>query len=135
MTLPKVRVIEVRAVIAHPRDPLSDIIPLPGKGLATLQVVVPRGMYAPGHLAVYVEPGMLCPTWDPLFAHLLQGETGKYARTRIAWCSGELSYGMLFPAPSAYRLDTDPAGQGHITQEGDDLAALYGIVPCSTEAD
>lgn len=124
MALHPVRVIRVATIINHPNADALDIIPIPG---TMWQTVSQKGTFRVGDLAVYIEPDMVVPTTDPAFVWLDKNGFREPHRMKAVRLRGEYSYGLLIPAPVAYFLDGDAPNTGHVTQEGDDLAGLYGI--------
>lgn len=101
------RVVRVGKVGVHPKADNLQITCVDGRC-----TIFPTGDYAPGDLAVYVEPGTVVPTDRPEFAWL-----SNRARTKVrkAYLRGVPSYGFLIP----YEEGDGP--------EGADVSEYLGI--------
>lgn len=125
MALHPVRVIRVQEIKPHTGADKLEIISIPG---TMWQSVQPIGTYKVGDLAVFVEPDMVVPTNQPDFAWLAK-EGKETHRVKAVRLRGQLSFGLLIPAPSIYALDKGDGTPGPFkrVEEGEDLAQVYGI--------
>jgi RNA ligase (TIGR02306 family) len=79
------------------------------------QVVVRTSDWQDGQLGAYVQPDSLVPLADPRFAFLQRGEGETQHRVRVVKLRGQLSHGLLTPAPEG-------------AAEGDDVAEQLGVL-------
>lgn len=101
------KVVRVGKVGNHPKADNLQITCVEGRC-----TIFPTGDYAPGDLAVYVEPGTVVPTNRPEFSWLSNRPRTK---VRKAYLRGIPSYGFLIPYET---------GDG---AEGADVSEYLGI--------
>jgi RNA ligase (TIGR02306 family) len=107
----RVEVFEITELEKHPNaDSLSIAY------CAGYQVVVRTADWRLGALGAYVPPDSLVPVDRPEFSFLDAGRGRTYERVRVAKLRGELSMGLLVPAPEG-------------SLPGDNVAEALGVVP------
>lgn len=125
MSTHEIPVIKVNEVRPHENADRLEIIEVFG-----YTVVVGKGQFEAGSLAVYIPPDYEVPVERPEFAFLADKAKGKpYYRLRVAKMRGIVSQGLLIPAPETIDIDSGTAA-GVATSpviEGDNLIDHYGI--------
>lgn len=122
MSKHEVLVTRIEKVLPHPNADKLEIIPIPG---SMWQCVSQKGTFAPGDLAIYIEPDYIVPTDRDCFAWLAsEGDGGKY-RLRAKRLRGALSYGLLLPATGTY--GKDDGSDATEAYEGLDVMDALGI--------
>lgn len=98
------------------------------------QVVVGKGLYQPGDLAVYFEIDSLLPTENPAFSELADRLSSKllfeidgkgYARIKTAKLMKQLSQGFCVPL---HELKDQVYTKGQMVGLGDDLTDKLGVL-------
>ena len=124
-----IKVIRVGEILKHPNADKLEITMVGG-----FQVVIGRGNFKTGDLAVYVPPDSIVPQ-RPEFSWVWERDGGgnkrdipadaevpeKYRRVTVKRLRKEYSEGLLIPISSEYFWQTS----GH--NEGDDVAEVLGI--------
>ncbi len=115
MSTHSVPVVRVEEVIPHPNADRLDLIPIKGWRCA-----VQKGSFKVGDLAVYIEPDYMVPVDHPEFAFLKDPKKPDQTHARIKGkrLRGEMSFGLLIPAPDPNENDVWP---------GDNLMGHFGI--------
>lgn len=107
-------VVRISNVLTHPNADKLELAHFDmATGPASYEVVVQKGAYKVGDLAVYISVDCLVPTDRPQFAFLKKGDATHH-RLRAARLRGVFSQGLLVEAPSRARL-------------GDSVAEAYGV--------
>lgn len=107
-----VEVISVADILPHPNADKLELIPVNG-----WQVVVRKGEYKVGQLAVYIQPDYVVPTDREEFAFLAKPNKTTH-RLKAIRLRGELSFGLLIPVPEFLQP----------TKVGNDVMDALGIV-------
>lgn len=137
-------IIRVMQVLPHPKPDTTnlEIIPIGG-----YQVVVRKGDFKPGDLAVYIQPDSVVPqtmpfkfiwdkdssvTFDPNYGNTYTDVPAKKRRITVRRFRGEWSEGLLMPLADfnlqeGQALLPYPDAAGDLLQEGDDISDLLGI--------
>lgn len=98
------------------------------------QVVVGKGLYQPGDLAVYFEIDSLLPTVNPAFSELADRLSSKllfeidgkgYARIKTAKLMKQLSQGFCVPL---HEIKDQVYSNGQLVGLGDDLTDKLGVL-------
>lgn len=89
----KVEVVSIPSLRPHPGADTLSLVEIWG-----YQVVVKTEMWKEGDLAAFVEPDYEVPTSREEFSFL--ASSGEYARVKVARLRGEISQGLLIPAPA-----------------------------------
>lgn len=126
---------------AHP-DPETTSLELIDIG--GYQVVVKKGQFLPGTLAVYIQPDSVVPQTEP-FKFIWEGHVGidgtvpeRRRRITVRKFRKEWSEGLLLPVndfPQLFMVNHETAGpKGILYQEGDDVSDLLGITHYDPDA-
>lgn len=112
-------VVRITRIVPHPNADRLEIarFELSLAGETTYEVIVQKGEYKAGDLAVYFSVDCLLPLSHPDFAFLKQrpdGQNKEIFRLRAARLRGVFSQGLLTPAPAGANL-------------GDPMAQQYGV--------
>ena len=128
-----VRVIRIEQVLPHPNADRLEIVPVGG-----FQVVVGKGNYKVGDLAVYVQPDSIVPEY-PEYSFIWDKDGGsnprtfdgpvpeKYRRVTVRRLRKEYSEGLLLPVDHADEPLLHGINGSKIISEGDDVAEFLGI--------
>lgn len=120
-----VDVVSVGKLMPHPNADALEITHING-----WQVVVRKGQFREGDLAVYVEPNYVVPTDRPEFAFLAKEGRATH-RLKAIRLRGELSFGLLIPIPDGVvhaELDAVKYPSGcRPLEAGDDVMQALGI--------
>lgn len=127
-------VVRIAALEPHGNADKLEIarIELASSGLASYEVIVLRGTYAPGDLAAYFSVDCLLPVAHPDFAFLRKPDsssTKPLHRLRAARLRGRFSQGLLVPAPRGLPHGIPVAehfGVSYHTDEPDEVAPNAG---------
>lgn len=95
MSTHEAKVVKIQNIEPHPNADALEIVNVWG-----YQCCIKKGSFAPNDLAVFVEPDTLVPVDNPAFAFLRGKENAEgYAKIRAVKLRGNVSYGLLVPAP------------------------------------
>lgn len=109
----EVQVVQVGPISKHPNADTLDLVEVFGS-----TVIIKRGVFKTGDLAVYVPVDALVPTDRPEFAFLAKdGKT--FSRIKAAKLRGIFSMGLLVPVPVVPNVKLDV---------GDDVSTHMGII-------
>lgn len=113
MSTHAVRVVKIEDIRPHTNADALEITHVNG-----WQCIIPKGAYAPGDLAIFVEPDYVVPTSLPEFSFL--SNKGFMVRIRATRLRGEMSYGLLVSAKRMLDL-------GYASKAGDDVMEALEI--------
>ena len=130
-----VRVVRIGAIRPHPNADKLELTDVGG-----YQVVIGKGAYHEGDLAVYIQPDNVVPQTEP-FKFIWGEHVGidgvvpeRRRRITVKRLRKEYSEGLLMPVTEFPELDCN--GYGNIERfEGQDVAALIGVTHYVPECD
>ena len=120
-----VEVVRIGKILPHP-DP--EVTKLELTHVMGWQVVIGKGAFKEGDLAVYIEPDYMVPLDRSEFAFLKKSAApdATHKRITVMRLRGALSQGLLLPVPNALRADQDLDAE-FAAKEGDNLIDYFSI--------